>query len=132
MRAIQTIVIGILVSLIFWNMGNDRQGVNGKAGLFFFMSMNQTMASMYSVLLTFIIERPIFLREYSNKMYGLSTYFISKSVIEAPFQLIFPIVISFLMYFTTGLTWEIERFSIFVLVMISVVFCSTSVGFFIG
>jgi len=67
-------------------MGTDQEGVDGKAGYTFFLSINQIMTALYSVLLTFLSERPVFLREYANRMYGIWTYFVSKSIVEIPFQ----------------------------------------------
>jgi len=132
MRIIQTLVMGILVDLVFWDLGSSREDVRGKAGFCFFISVNQTMTAMFSVLLLFIIERPVFLREYANKTYGTWTYFVSKSIIEIPFQFIFPIVFSFMVYFAAGMTVEIGRFLVFNLILIAVVLCATSVGLFIG
>jgi len=91
-RIIQTIVMVVLIDLVFWNMGDDQEGIQGKAGFAFFISINQIMMSLFSVLLLFLVERPVFLREYASKMYGVWSYFISKSIIEIPFQLIFPFI----------------------------------------
>lgn len=118
--------------LIFWDLGHDRTGVNGKVGFAFFLGLNQTMTGMMSVLLVFITERPVFLREYANKTYGVMPYFMSKSLVEAPFQLLFPILISLITYFAVGFTAEIGKFLIFCLILMTVVFTATSVGFFLG
>lgn len=93
-RVIQTVVMAVLIILVFWDMGNDQQGIDGKAGFAFFISINQIMTALFSVLLMFLMERPVFLREYASKMYGIWTYFTSKSLIEIPFQFIFPFLLS--------------------------------------
>jgi len=90
------------------------------------------MTALMGVLLIFILERPVFLREYANKTYGMTPYFIAKSIVEAPFQLIFPFLTSLITYFPIGFTAEFDKFLIFTLVLMVLVFCSTSVGFFVG
>lgn len=93
-RVLQTVVMIVLVVLVFWDMGNDQEGITGKTGFAFFVSINQIMTTLFSVLLTFLIERAVFLREYSGRLYGVWTYFTSKSIIEIPFQLLFPFILS--------------------------------------
>lgn len=75
-------------------MGEDTEGIEGKGGYSFFLSINQIMTALFSVLLTFLSERPVFLREYANKMYGIWPYFISKSLIEIPFQALIPFFVA--------------------------------------
>jgi len=79
------------------------------------------MTPVFSVLLLFIVERPVFLREYANKTYGTTTYFVSKSLTEIPFQLIFPSAFSIIIYFATGMTAEFGRFLIFTVILIAIV-----------
>jgi ATP-binding cassette, subfamily G (WHITE), eye pigment precursor transporter len=131
-RVVQTFVMIVLMDLVFWDMGNDEEGIQGKAGFAFFISINQIFMSLFSVLLLFLVERPVFLREYAGKMYGVMSYFISKSVIEIPFQLIFPFILAVCVYFAVGMTADAGRFFIFAAVLILDVLSATSLGFFIG
>ena len=112
-RLMQTLIMAILVILVFWNMGTDTDGINGKSGYAFFVSINQVMTALFSVLLTFLMERPVFLREYASKMYGIWSYFTSKSITELPFQSIMPFLFSLITYFAIGLTADADRFFIF-------------------
>jgi len=131
-RVMQILVTGILINLIFWNLGTSTRDIQGKAGFWFFVGINQNITALFSVVLLFIVERPVFLREYANKAYGALPYFISKSMIEIPFQFIFPIIFASITYFGVGMTKDLERFLIFTLILVAVVVCSTSVGLLIG
>lgn len=131
-RIIQTVVIGVLIILVFWDMGNDEQGITGKAGFAFFISINQVMTALFSVLLTFLMERPVFLREYASRMYGVMSYFTSKSIVEIPFQALMPFLLACAVYFAVGFTADAGRFFLFALILVLDVFCATSIGFFIG
>mmetsp|Transcript_8049 Transcript_8049/g.7127 ORF Transcript_8049/g.7127 Transcript_8049/m.7127 type:complete len:428 (+) Transcript_8049:232-1515(+) len=118
-RLLQTLVIGILGVLVFWKLDNGPKGIQGKISIAFSMSTNQTIAGIFSVVLMFITERPIFLREYANNTYSIWNYFLSKTIVETPLQLIFPILLSLMVYFAVGLTITFERFMIFTLVLIA-------------
>lgn len=131
-RIIQTVVIIVLIVLVFYDLGEDTEGINGKAGFAFFIGINQVMTSLFSVLLLFLVERPVFLREYSGKLYGVWSYFTSKSIIEVPFQVIFPFITSVCIYFAVGFTEDAGRFFIFALILILDVLVATSMGFFVG
>jgi len=58
------------------------------------------MSTLQSIIVIFIMERPVFLREYASKSYGLWSYYMSKSIVEIPFQFITPILVSCVIYFT--------------------------------
>lgn len=79
--------------------------------------MNQTMIGMMSILLVFIVERPVFLREYASHTYGVGAYFLAKSLVESPLQVVFLVVEATGVYFFIGLTVEVERYLVFVLVV---------------
>lgn len=128
----QALIMSILMILVFWDMGDNQEGVDGKAGYSFFISINQVMTALFSVLLTFLSERPVFLREYANKMYGVWPYFVSKSIIEIPFQALIPFMVAIITYFAVGLTAEADRFFLHALILILDVLCATSFGFFVG
>ena len=53
---------------------------------------------MFGSLLTFQLERDVFLREQANKMYDPSAYFIAKNVVEIPGSLIAPMLQLMVMY----------------------------------
>ena len=131
-RMFQTIFIALLCLSIFWKLGFDREGARGKMGLFFFFCTNQTFAPMFGVLLAFLGERKLFLREYANKTYGVVPYYIAKTVIEAPFLILMPIIFTQIVYYGTGLTIDLERILIFTLTMVLLVFSTSALGFFIG
>ena len=63
----------------------------------------QFMSNMFSNLLTFQIERPVFLREYANQMYSIGPYYITKMVVEFPILFINPMILNLLTYWCVGL-----------------------------
>ncbi|CAI2361090.1 unnamed protein product [Moneuplotes crassus] len=132
MRVGQTLMISLMCCLCFWNLGFTVKSMQNKAGFIYFLSVNQFMSGMFTVLITFLNERSVFLREYASKTYGLPSYFISKSVVDTPFQFIFPIITALIIYFAAGFEVDAARFFIFTVVLVGMIFCGTSWGFLIG
>jgi len=93
-RIYQTLCIIILIILVFWDLGTSDADIQNKAGFCFFLGISQIFNPMQSVLLLFITERPVFLREYAAKSYGIIPYYISKTIVEIPFEIFFPILTS--------------------------------------
>lgn len=59
-------------------------------------------------------ERAVFLKEENSKMYGVSAYFISKNVTEAPPLVFIPTVFSLLIYWAIDFnTNGHEKYAIF-------------------
>ena len=65
--------------------------------------MNTVLNAVQNVILIFPEERPCFLREVNNNMYGPSPYFWAKIVSELPFSTIQPTIFSSIVYFVIGL-----------------------------
>jgi ATP-binding cassette subfamily G (WHITE) protein 1 len=60
------------------------------------------MQSSIGVLSIFSEEKAVFIREHVNGYYGLPAYFFSKILVELPFQSLFPIIQSLIMYWVIG------------------------------
>ncbi|MDR3549464.1 MAG: ABC transporter permease [Candidatus Pacebacteria bacterium] len=59
------------------------------------------------------MERALFLREYSNRMYGTLPYYLAKNAVELPYQLIMPIFFAVIIYWILGLRNTADCFWIF-------------------
>ena len=124
--------MAVLCILIFWQLEYDFAGMKDRAGAMFFICINQMMTTMFANLLTFEMEREVFLREYGDKSYGILSYFISKSIIEIPFMFIFPILFSTMTYFAIGYELEVAWFFFFSFAICMIVICAASYGMVIS
>jgi hypothetical protein len=71
-------------------------------GALFMMVMMLFMLTMFSNVLVFQLERPVFLREHCNQMYDLAPYYLSKMLIEVPVLIMVPLVMQVLVYWAVG------------------------------
>ena len=58
--------------------------------MLFFLTVNQMMLSTMNIVMTFPEERAAFVRENRAGMYSALSYYLSKVLVELPFQIIFP------------------------------------------
>lgn len=61
------------------------------------------MSSAFSVLLTFLEERAVFLREYAGHMYSVSAYYFGRSYVEILFIITVPCLFSLVSCFIISL-----------------------------
>jgi len=86
-RIIQTIILGLISGALFWRLSNDYSaqglsvGFNSKNGAFFFLSVSAFMSSLSPIILTFPLEKGVFLKEQSSKMYSVGSYFLSRNLV---------------------------------------------------
>lgn len=88
------------------------------------------MSGLFRTLLTFEMEKEVFLREYGDKSYGIIPYFVSKNLVEVPSLMIFPIITSSIIYFAVGFEDEFTNFLFFAMTLCMVVVCAASFGLF--
>jgi len=80
-------------------------------------------------ILVFQGERPVFLREQSNHMYGTTAYYLSKVVGEMPLMVVAPLVYTAIIYFAIGFTRSVSHFFCFYLVLESNVQAAAGLGY---
>lgn len=83
-RIVQTVVVSVFVGLSFINLNRltPPQQTQNKAGVLFFIALNQFFMSATGVMTVFAIEKYVFFREYSAGYYSLTAYYLSKVIVE--------------------------------------------------
>ncbi|XP_069702129.1 ATP-binding cassette subfamily G member 4 isoform X2 [Periplaneta americana] len=83
-------------------------------------------------VLLFPNEVKLMKREYFNRWYGLSSYYMALTVSKIPIQICLTMIFVSMVYFMYGLPAELHRFCMFSLVCIVVCFVSEGLGLAIG
>lgn len=86
--------MGLLTISLYWQIGQDysKKGVQNVAGANFFILVNQFMTWLFGSVLTFQLEREVFLREQANNLYSPYAYFVAKNTVETPFAILAPLI----------------------------------------
>lgn len=132
-KLITTCVTAGFAALLFWQAGayiptnplqplamrtEYQQAFQNLQGALFFMTMNVAFNAIQNVILIFPDERPVFLREVNNNMYGVGPYFWAKVFSELPFCILTPTVFGVIVYFTVALNPAADKFFLFILSLI--------------
>ena len=81
---------------------------------------------------TFQGERPVFLREYANKMYSVLPYYLAKILADMPVFMIVPLVYIAICYFAIGFEADAAQFFKFVLNLQFTALCAISYGYLVS
>ncbi|TPX35846.1 hypothetical protein SeLEV6574_g08132 [Synchytrium endobioticum] len=104
-RIAQTVVLSLIVGCLFFNTGSTvgQASVQNRSGVMFFATANNVMASCIGILSIFGGEKSVFTREHGAGYYSLPAYFLSKTAVEVPYQILFPWIQATVVYFMVGL-----------------------------
>ena len=97
--------IAFVVCSIYFRLSDDPRDPNAsydRNGALFFLAVSQFMMSMNGVILTFPLEREVFLRETGANLYSVSSYFFGRSSTELPFLTLLPFIFCCIVYWIIG------------------------------
>jgi len=127
-RLIQTLFFAVIIGLLYLRIGNNQTSITDRAGALFFILVNQSFSTIFSVLNQFPVEKAVFMRERASKMYRVLPYYLMKSIVELPGQIFFPILTSVIIYWMIGLNPIVSHFFIFVLIIVLASLSAISLG----
>ena len=125
----QTLIIGLLIAFIFFQMPHNFAGVQDRIGLLFFVPINQTFTIVMPLIPIFALDRAIILRERYSSTYRTGTAYVSKFISLIPLRVILTTVFSFMIYYITGLRTDgFQFFLIFWGLLVVHTLCAIALG----
>jgi len=138
-RIFQATVIGLVGGAVFWKLSDDysdpslsSKSFASKNGALFYFSVAQFFAAFSASLLTFPTEKPVFLKEQSNKMYSVFAYFLSRNIMELLMTYIGPTLYTLIVYWMMNLRSGASHFFMCLLITLMVSFAGNSYGLMIS
>mmetsp|Transcript_10203 Transcript_10203/g.17514 ORF Transcript_10203/g.17514 Transcript_10203/m.17514 type:complete len:787 (-) Transcript_10203:1212-3572(-) len=114
----QTVVITTLVGIIFFRMNDNETSVASRQGFIFFGIVFWGFTGMFSSLFSLPAERALINKDRASATYCMSAYFLSKTLMEIPIEIIYPTFYSIVTYWMCNLNPDFGRFVVFMVVML--------------
>ncbi|OMJ89051.1 hypothetical protein SteCoe_8875 [Stentor coeruleus] len=129
LKFMQLLTMAIILDLIFHDLGYNMKGVQNRQGVLFNSVIHFVMTSSQTNSMSFPIERPIFLKDYKEALYGVTPYILAKMITELPLQIICTLLYSVVFYFALDLNLEsADKFFIFFGIMLLIHLCGAAYG----
>lgn len=128
MRVVMHCVVGLLLGVVYWQVGNKAEKVISNVSCLFFMILYLFFGNIMPSILLCLEDAPVFIREYYNSWYSMWAYYISKVLADLPLQIICPTIFISISYFMSGQPAEFHRFAM----CWSISVLSAFIGHFIG
>lgn len=135
-RFVQVFFLAFMNCSLFFQLQedpNDQRTFQDRNGSIFFFIIGMVMTNLMPVILTFPVERGVFLREYSSNMYGVIPYFLGRSLIEMPVLILFTLLLDAICYYIIG--WNdanAGKFFIFLGITILTALSGNAIGLWVG
>uniref|UniRef100_A0A182PKC9 ABC transporter domain-containing protein n=1 Tax=Anopheles epiroticus TaxID=199890 RepID=A0A182PKC9_9DIPT len=132
MRLLSHVIVGAIIGMIYYDIGNDASKIMSNAGCIFFTTMFTMFTAMMPTILTFPTEMAVFVREHLNYWYSLKSFYFAKTIADLPFQVLFTSVYVIVVYYLTSQPMDPKRVGMFVLICILTSLVAQSLGLLIG
>nr|CAD7446316.1 unnamed protein product [Timema bartmani] len=125
-------VTGLLTGLIFFQAASDGTQMYTHMKLCIGIILFHSYTWCMTAVLLFPGEVKLLKKEYFNRWHGLTSYYMALTISRLPIQIVASLIFLTLVYFLTGMPFQVLRFSLFSLVGILVSFVADGLGMSIG
>nr|CAB3219647.1 ABC transporter G family member 14-like [Phallusia mammillata] len=137
LKFIKTFGVALICGLVWWQAGRgeiQESVVVDLTSVLFFVNVFNSFNSLFDVLVVFPSEREVVNKERMGGSYRLSSYYIAKTISEAPLTIVLPSISTVIVYWMAGLNGFNDIWAFFGtwLVMILVTFTAQSLGMFVS
>ena len=131
-RLVQVVFIALLYLLLYWNLEeinvSENKTIQNRVGALYFISINFFMMYFQTAISTFPRERKVFRKEYNSGLYGVTSYLLSKLILEIPLTALFPILFTGIAYYGVNLNNDFIHFVYFGIGSVLICICATLLG----
>lgn len=123
----QVLGMGLVLALFFAPLKNDYFAVQNRLG-FLVEIAPLYFVGMLNNIATYPLERDVFYRDYDDRVYGVSPFFLTYTALEIPFEIISSLLFSILAVLACGLDRTAQVYFIIAFNAFCIVSCGESLG----
>ena len=118
MNLIATIILAIFIGNGFWHqIGDGQESIRKRLPSLFFCCVSQGVIGSFQAVNSFPAERAIMLRERQSGSYGVTAYFLAKTLVDIGTMIWQPILFACIVYPSIGYQPDSGKFAMFVFFM---------------
>ncbi|XP_025420624.1 ATP-binding cassette sub-family G member 1-like isoform X2 [Sipha flava] len=125
-------LLGSMFGIVYIGLGKSAMHVRDNAVLLFFCVMFMTYVAAFTMSIKFPLELSVMRKEYFNRWYSLSLYYISVTLVDLPVQIFCTFLFCSLIYLLSGQPFELFRISMFLLIFIVTGLMSQAIGMLVS
>ncbi|CAF1434820.1 unnamed protein product [Adineta steineri] len=129
---IQALGLAVVTGLCWLRMDLSEDTIPDRSSFIFFIMVFWPLHTLYNSLLSFPLERAVIEKERASGSYRLSSYFLAKSLAEAPLKLILPILYLLIAYWMANINNNVGIFLAVLIFQLLSVLVAESLGLFLG
>ena len=99
----QTIFMFLLIGFTFFQLGYSQQSITSRMGVLFFLTANILFNTIMPMVIVFVVERAIIIRERYSSSYRISSFYVAKAFSTLPLRLLLTAVFTLGIYYIIGL-----------------------------
>jgi hypothetical protein len=126
----QVLAAAVVVGAMWWR--SAALEVQDRKGLLFIVPIFWGYFAALNAVFEFPQERHVLARERASGMYALSSYFMSRMVVDLPMQLALPTAFTVIVYLMSGLNLAPAAFALTLAVILSYVLVAEGLGLAVG
>lgn len=128
----QSVVLTLLLGFAFFRLGDDQQSVLARNGALFFIPVNTAFTVLFPVVSVFPLERAILRKERRGNSYRVSTFFISRVLVELPGEFLTRVPYLVALYWLVNFKPAASNFFIFLGINCLLLFVGIALGFMVS
>lgn len=128
----QQIFFILLLGFTFFQLPLDQVGIQSRVGALFLITIYNVILILQPIILQFPMEKPIIKKERWSSAYRNSTICCAKFISVIPLRFFVTILFGFSVYYIMGLNPSADRYFIFQVILLNIVFNSQALGFAIS
>lgn len=126
------IVLTMLAVIIWVRTPVTEANIEDRLGLLNYQTVSWGFFGVYASVYAFPAERVVLQKDRSNGVYRLSAYYVAKSLVELPADMLYPAFSVMVIYFPTGMNPDGRAFVLNVVVLVLHTLIGHSIGLFVS